>query len=183
MAALTRAPHHHRSWSVQAVPRQAPREPRGGRTNGPAACRYPSSRPALTVSRKRETPGASASACAPPWPWDGESRGGERQLDHRLHIMAITQISTTPPGRAYYQSKMRRRQEPPGSTAMPQRRLSDVVSSGTPHRHRGRVGLAAQWQRATTRRDLAAAGAGAAATTVTTTLGLRNKGRRRWSPI
>ena len=47
------------------------------------------------------------------------NRSGNRQLNHALYIAAITQIRNDTPGRDYYRSKARRRQEHQRSTALP----------------------------------------------------------------
>jgi transposase len=55
------------------------------------------------------------------------SRAGNRQLNHCLHIMAITQLSHDTPGRAYYQDKRAAGKSHREALRCLKRRLSDTV--------------------------------------------------------
>lgn len=55
------------------------------------------------------------------------SRAGDRQLNHALHIMAITQIAHDTPGRAYYRRKRAAGKSHKEALRCLKRRLSDVV--------------------------------------------------------
>lgn len=55
------------------------------------------------------------------------SRAGDRQLNHCLHIMAITQIGRDTPGRVYYQRKRTAGKSHKEALRCLKRRLSDVV--------------------------------------------------------
>lgn len=55
------------------------------------------------------------------------SRAGNRQLNHCLHIMAITQLSHDTPGRAYYQGKRAAGKSHREALRCLKRRLSDAV--------------------------------------------------------
>ena len=55
------------------------------------------------------------------------SRAGDRQLNHALHIMAITQLARDTDGRAYYQRKRAAGKSRKEALRCLKRRLSDVV--------------------------------------------------------
>lgn len=55
------------------------------------------------------------------------SRAGDRQLNHALHVMAITQLQRDTPGRAYYQRKRAAGKSHKEALRCLKRRLSDVV--------------------------------------------------------
>jgi transposase len=55
------------------------------------------------------------------------SRAGDRQLNHALHIMAITQLARDTEGRAYYRRKRAAGQSHKEALRCLKRRLSDVV--------------------------------------------------------
>ena len=78
------------------------------------------------------------------------SRGGNRQINRVLHIMAIVQLRNPTEGRAYYDRKQSRRQDLEGSDALPQ---TPTVRHRLPHHARRR--------RAPTRRRRAREGNGA----------------------
>lgn len=52
---------------------------------------------------------------------------GNRQLNHALHLAAVTQISHDTAGRAYYQRKLTETQNPKEAMRALKRRISDVV--------------------------------------------------------
>lgn len=53
--------------------------------------------------------------------------GGNRQLNHALHIAALAQIAHDTPGRAYYQRKLVEKRNPKEAMRALKRRISDAV--------------------------------------------------------
>ena len=68
------------------------------------------------------------------------SRAGDRQLNHALHVMAITQLQRDSPGRAYYQRKRAAGKSHKEALRALKRRLSDVVYRQLVHDHAARLG-------------------------------------------
>ena len=69
---------------------------------------------------------------------------GNRQLNHALHVAAVTQTSHDTAGRVYYQRKTRRRQQPQRST--PRAQTTDLRRRLPPTRRRHRTHLI-EWAR------------------------------------
>ena len=55
------------------------------------------------------------------------NRGGNRQLNTALHIIAVCQIRDPSPGQAYYQRKLRQAKTPEEARRALKRTLSNVV--------------------------------------------------------
>jgi len=55
------------------------------------------------------------------------SRAGNRQLNYALHVIALSQIRSNTPGRAYYRSKIAAGKSPAEATRCLKRRLADTV--------------------------------------------------------
>jgi transposase len=55
------------------------------------------------------------------------NRGGNRQLNTALHIIAVCQIRDPSPGKVYYQHKLRQAKTPEEARRALKRRLSNVV--------------------------------------------------------
>jgi transposase len=69
------------------------------------------------------------------------NRGGNRQLNTALHLIAVCQIRDPSPGQAYYRRKLAQAKTPEEACQSLKRHLSNVVSSHliTDHRHRTRA--------------------------------------------
>jgi transposase len=52
---------------------------------------------------------------------------GNRQLNHAIHLAAVTQISHDTPGRAYYQRKLHEKKNPKEALRSLKRRISNAV--------------------------------------------------------
>jgi transposase len=55
------------------------------------------------------------------------NRGGNRQLNTALHLVAVCQIRDSSPGQAYYQRKLRQAKTPEEARRALKRKLSNVV--------------------------------------------------------
>jgi hypothetical protein len=55
------------------------------------------------------------------------SRGGNRQINRALHVMAVVQLRNPPEGRAYYDRKVAAGKTPNEAMRVLKRRLSDIV--------------------------------------------------------
>jgi hypothetical protein len=68
------------------------------------------------------------------------NRGGNRQLNTALHLIAVCQIRDPSPGQAYYRRKLAQAKTPAEARRSLKRHLSNVVYSHlvTDHRHRTR---------------------------------------------
>jgi transposase len=69
------------------------------------------------------------------------NRGGNRQLNTALHLVAVCQIRDPSPGQAYYQRKLAQAKTPEEARRSLKRHLANVVYSHllTDHRHRTRA--------------------------------------------
>lgn len=55
------------------------------------------------------------------------NRGGNRQLNHAIHMAAVTQLRYDTPGRAYYDAKLAENKRPKEAMRALKRRISDAV--------------------------------------------------------
>jgi transposase len=69
------------------------------------------------------------------------NRGGNRQLNTALHLIAVCQIRDPSPGQVYYQHKLAQAKTPEEARRSLKRHLANVVYSHlvTDHRHRTRA--------------------------------------------
>ena len=69
------------------------------------------------------------------------NRGGNRQLNTALHLIAVCQIRDVSPGQAFYQRKLAEAKTPEEARRSLKRHLANVVYSRlvTDHRHRTRA--------------------------------------------
>ena len=55
------------------------------------------------------------------------NRGGNRRLNHALHMAAVTQLRHPGPGRDYYQRKLAEKKKPKEALRCLKRRISDAI--------------------------------------------------------